>query len=71
VSLFAIFRRRDDRWHARCIAGTWYVSRKVGETIENLYHPPLGYKDSSTLASYKCRRKARSAAREANRNHHN
>lgn len=59
----------DGKWRARCIAGTWYVSRKVGDTIENLYHPPLGYKDSSTLATYKTRREAHKAAREVNHSH--
>lgn len=44
----------------------WYVSRRVGETTENLYYPPLGYKDSSVLASFKSRREARKAARKAN-----
>jgi hypothetical protein len=57
----------SDRWRTRCIAGTWYVSRKVGDTIENMRHPPPGYRDSSTLATYKTRREARKAAREANR----
>lgn len=68
--MLALIRRLlatpPDRWRARCIAGTWIVSRQVGGTIENLYHPPLGYKDSSTLASYKTAREARNAARKAN-----
>jgi hypothetical protein len=49
----------------------WYVSRKVGEMTENLYHPPLGYKDSSTIASYVTGPEARAAARKANRNQPN
>jgi hypothetical protein len=57
---------RIDPWRARCIAGTWYVSRRVGDTIENLKHPPLGYKDRSTLASYTTERDAIRAAAMAN-----
>lgn len=70
ASLLTIFRRpvtsRDDQWYARCIAGTWYVSRKVGDTIENLYYPPPGYKDGSVLANFKSPREARKAASKAN-----
>jgi hypothetical protein len=70
ASLLTIFRRpvtsRDDQWYARCIAGLWCVSRKVGDTIENLYYPPPGYKDSPVLAGFKSQREARKAAAKAN-----
>jgi hypothetical protein len=64
-----LFRRqpeRDDQWYERCIAGLWCVSRKVGDTIENLYYPPPGYKDSPVLAGFKSQREAREAAAKAN-----
>lgn len=68
--MLALIRRMltppSDRWRARCIAGTWYVSRKVGDTIENLKFPPPGFRDSSTLASFKTAREARKVARKAN-----
>jgi hypothetical protein len=57
---------RDDQWYARCIAGLWCVSRKVGDTIENLYYPPPGYKDSPVLAGFKTQHEARQAAAKAN-----
>lgn len=44
----------------------WYVSRRVGETVEDLRYPPLGYKDPWILASFKTRGEARRAARKAN-----
>jgi hypothetical protein len=44
----------------------WYVSRKVNGVTENLYHAPLGYKDSSVIASYATEREASRAARKAN-----
>lgn len=70
ASLLTIFRRpvtsRDDQWYARCIAGLWCVSRKVGDTIENLYYPPPGYKDSPVLAGFKTQHEARQAAAKAN-----
>lgn len=69
-ALFTLVRARrildSCLWRARHIAGTWYVSRKVGDTIENLKHPPFGYMEPWTVARYKTRREARRAARKAN-----
>jgi hypothetical protein len=64
--LFCRQPARDDQWYARCIAGLWCVSRKVGDTIENLYYPPPGYKDSPVLAGFKTQHEARQAAAKAN-----
>lgn len=44
----------------------WLVRRRVGETFENLYWPPLGYKDPWTLATFKTGPEARKAAKKAN-----
>lgn len=55
-----------DLWYARWAVDTWLVSRKIGDTIVNLYYAPQGYKDSPVLASFKTKGEASMAAEKEN-----